>query len=403
MAKKKNLRDKYKPAKIVDLKKKVEQEDSMIGSNFSNSSFLEITDGKTSKFRLFPSHDGSPDFYRMRKRYWITIEGDDGEPARRTVLDARVHGNFKKDIINEYVKWCKDNVSDTKAIEAMTHWKGGLQPDHHFMAYAVKVSKDETEFGILEFKKTVRDAINKATFVEEDDEPIEVDPFTDIEDGLPILIKYNSKPNKKKKEDYYDVQVGRKAIAISDEDLEKFDEAKPLIELYNGVYNLTHFELALEGLRYFDSEHEIDAFDDDQWLEIVELLKSAVEDSSEDEDEEEKPKRKKSSKRKVEEEEEEDDSDDDDDFDEDEDEDEDDSDDDEDEDDEDEDEDELEELDRSELKKYIKANELSVKVKKSMDDDDIREAIREALEDEDDDEDGELSVEEIRKKLKKGK
>lgn len=53
--------------------------------------------------------------------------------------------------------------------------------------------------------------------------------------------------------------------------------------------------------------------------------------------------------------------------------------------DDDDDEDELDDLDRDELKAYIKENELSVKVTKSMDEDDIREAIREAEGDEDDD------------------
>lgn len=47
----------------------------------------------------------------------------------------------------------------------------------------------------------------------------------------------------------------------------------------------------------------------------------------------------------------------------------------------------LDELDRSELKAYIKENDLDVKVKKSMSDDDIRSAIKEAEGDEDEDDD----------------
>lgn len=53
--------------------------------------------------------------------------------------------------------------------------------------------------------------------------------------------------------------------------------------------------------------------------------------------------------------------------------------------DEDEDEDDLSEMNRKELKAYIKENDLDVKVKKGMDADDIREAIEEAGEDSDDD------------------
>jgi hypothetical protein len=59
-----------------------------------------------------------------------------------------------------------------------------------------------------------------------------------------------------------------------------------------------------------------------------------------------------------------------------------------------EDEDPLADLDRSDLKKYIKKNKLDVKVKQSDDEDDIRAKIKEAEgdEDEDDDELEELDV-----------
>lgn len=56
-------------------------------------------------------------------------------------------------------------------------------------------------------------------------------------------------------------------------------------------------------------------------------------------------------------------------------------------DDDDEDEVDLEEMDRKELKAYIKEEELDVKVTKKMDEDDIREAIAEAEGDDDDEDD----------------
>ena len=66
-------------------------------------------------------------------------------------------------------------------------------------------------------------------------------------------------------------------------------------------------------------------------------------------------------------------------------------------------------MDRTELKKYIKENDLEVSVKKSMTDDDLREAIREAMggddsEEEDDEEEEEapkskVSLKDIKKKL----
>ena len=47
--------------------------------------------------------------------------------------------------------------------------------------------------------------------------------------------------------------------------------------------------------------------------------------------------------------------------------------------------DEFDDMDRKELKHYIKENELEITVKKSMSDDDIRDLIREAVADSDDD------------------
>jgi len=296
MAKNSNLRDKYKPAKLVDLKKKVQGEDSVLGSSSSGKNdYLEIEEGKSNKFRLFPAHDGV-DFYVMRKRYWLTVENDEGEPVKRTVLDSRVHGGTKKDVIAEYIKWCENNIKDKEKLDKVKDWKTGLTAQHHFIAYALKINKEGNEFGLLEFKKTIRDAINKATFIEDEDEPIEVDPFTDLDEGLPLIIKYNSKPNKKKGEDYYDVVVAKKPHAISDEELQLFDQAKPLVEMFHNVYKLSNFELALEGLKYFDAENEIDAFDDDSWLEIVEEVKAQFDGDSDEEDE--KPKNNKNSKNK---------------------------------------------------------------------------------------------------------
>lgn len=66
---------------------------------------------------------------------------------------------------------------------------------------------------------------------------------------------------------------------------------------------------------------------------------------------------------------------------------------------------ELEEMTRAELKAYIKSNDLDIKVVKSMDDDDIRDAIQEAMadsedeepdeEEEEDDEEAEVDLEDM--------
>ncbi len=387
------LRDKYKSASLEDLKKKADEENAILGHS-SFGDYLPIEDGKTNKFRIFPPHSGA-DFFLMKRQCWITINTDDGETGRRTVLNSRLHGDTKLDIIEEYIKFATSNVKDKEKLKTLSDWKTGISFDTEWVAYASKIIKDKTEFGLLAFKKTVRDELNKNMFMEDDDDPIEVDPFTDVEEGLPVLIKYNSKPNKKKGEDYYVLNVAKKPVALTDEDLEKFDKCKTLHELFRGVYTLKDFELALQGAEFYDIDNELDLFEDDRWLEIVEKVKSQYDDIDEDEDgdeeeEEEKPKKKKPAKKKVEEEIEEDEED-------------------EEEDEEDEG-DKFDVMDRLTLRKLIKKEGMEIKVKKSMSDDDIRDLIRNYSEEEEVEEEEEksakkapkkkMTVEEIRAKLK---
>ena len=65
--------------------------------------------------------------------------------------------------------------------------------------------------------------------------------------------------------------------------------------------------------------------------------------------------------------------------------------------------DEFDEMDRTELKAYIKKNELEITVKKSMTDDDIRELIREAVNDEDEETEEEAEEEAPAPKAKAAK
>lgn len=439
-----DLRSQLKATSIKKLKKRVDEDNEIIGAQ--SNEYLNLEDGKTLKIRIFPAHPGIEDFYLPKKCYWLTVAGNDGDPRRTTVLDSKVHGGTKFDLVEEYVKWAKKKwAKDSDKLDALTGTgqnQNSLNPSYTWLCYADRMTGDEQlRAKLWEFKKMVRDAMNKLAFSEDEDEAIEVDPFTDPDEGLPIMVKYMKNPNKKKGENYYEVSFPKKVTArpLTDEEIEYFMTLKPLTEVLP-KYGMRDFERALEGLQNFDEEHEMEMFEDDAWLEHVEEIKAQydgdseeedddkpakkktskkvskkvveededeaedADDSDDEEEEEEKPK-KKSSKvapakksKKVEEEEEDD----------------------EEEDDETEEEDEeesddaeddgLDDMDRTELKKYIKENDLEVSVKKSMSDDDLREAIREAMggddsdeEDEDEEEEekpaAKVSLKDIKKKL----
>lgn len=387
-----DLRSKLKPTPIKSLKKTVDEDNEMIGVQNSNE-YLRLEDGKTTKIRIFPAHPGEDNFYVKRKCYWLTFTGQDGNTYRGTVNDSVVHGGTKKDICDEFMKYAKKKWSkDSDRLSCFTG-QDGFGAQFTWLAYADEINPDEElKAKVWEFKKMVRDALNKLSFSEEDDDPIEVDPFTDPDEGLPVLVKKLSKPNKKKGENYYEVSFPKKVSArpLTDEEIEYFMNLKPLSEL-TPRYEMRDFERALEGLQTFDEENDLEMFEDEGWLEIVEEIKEQYDaDSSDEDDDEDKSKKKvaskKTSKKVVESEE-------------------DDEEDEEEESEADSDEgDGLDDLDRNELKKYIRDNDLDVSVKKSMSDDDLREAIREALkedgdEDSDEEEDDEEEEEKPRAKM----
>lgn len=375
-----NLRAQLKATSIKKLQKQVDAENEMVGTG-SSTEYLNLEDGKTIKIRIFPAHPGQEEFYVAKKCYWLTFNTDDGDTRRGTVLDSKIHGGTKWDIVEEYVKWAKKHVgNDAEKLEALVGngpKSNSLNPQYTWLCYADRVNgDDQLRAKLWEFKKMVRDAMNKLAFSEDEDEVIEVDPFTDPDEGLPINVTYRKNPNKKKGENYYEVAFPKKVSArpLTDEEIEYFMTLKPLSEVIY-KYGMRDFERALEGLQNFDEDNEIGLFDDDDWLEHLEEIKAQY-DADE---EEEKPK--KSAKKVVKKDKpapkkavvEDDDEEDDDTP--------------EEEDDAEEAEgDEFDDMDRSELKKYISKNGLEISVKKSMSDDDLREAIRAASKDEDADE-----------------
>lgn len=411
MAKENSLRSQLKATSIKRLQKQIDADNEMVGTG-SSTEYLNLEDGKTIKIRIFPGHPGQEDFYVAKKCYWLSFRTDDGETRRGTVLDSKVHGGTKWDVVEEYVKYARKFIgNDADKLEALVGSgpkSNSLNPQFTWLCYADRVNgDDQLRAKIWEFKKMVRDAINKLAFSEDEDEVIEVDPFTDPDEGLPINVTYRKNPNKKKGENFYEVAFPKKVSArpLTDEEIEYFMGLKPLSEVVN-KYGMRDFERALEGLQNFDEDNEIGMFDDEAWLEHLEEIKAQYDA---DEDEDDTPKKKTAAKKTTvkkaspaPEEDEEDDEEE--------------GDDEEDDDAEEQknDGDEFDDMDRSELKKYISKNGLEISVKKSMSDDDLRDAIRaaskaEAEEDEEEDDDAEeeedepaparVSLGDIRKKL----
>ena len=361
-----DFRSQLKATSMKSLKKRISSDDAMVG--VQSNEYLNLEDGKTLKIRIYPAHPGLDDFYVPRKCYWLSVTNSDGEMRRTTVLDSRQHGGTKYDLVDEYVKWAKKKVgNDAAKLDALVGSgpkSNSLNPSYTWLCYAAVVNGDEQlKVKLWEFKKMVRDGLNKLAMSEDPDEVIETDPFTDPDEGLPVNVTYNKNPNKKRGENYYEVAFPKKPTPrpLTDEEIEDFMRQKPLNEVVP-VYGMRDFDKALEGLQNFDEENEIGLFDDDAFLEHVEEIKAQYDTDTEEEEEQPKKKAVKVSTNNTHKPAQDDDE--------------------EEEDEVDEEEpttgDKFDKMDRKALKAYISDNELDIVVKKSMDDDDLRSAIREA-------------------------
>lgn len=378
-----SFRDQLKATSTKVLKKIVEEEDMSLPSGGGNGEYLKLDVG-LNKIRIYPKHPGEEKYSHIKSSCWLGVEGDDGKDVRRTFQNARVHLKTANDIVEEYINKAKAKLStskdseDLKKLKDMTEYKQGSNASIGYgttwIVYADKhVKNKEPQFGLLELKKSVRDALNKETIIEDEDEAMEMDPFTDPDEGKPILITYDNKA--KKAADYYKVQVSKNPIALTEEQTERFEKCKPLSKLPNVNYTLSDFEKVLEGLRNYDDTYEIGIFEEDDFQEMIEKCREQVIDalSGNEEDETksspkksstkskpELPAKKSATKKKVEEEEDDDPEKE------------------EQEAEETPDGDEFDSMDREELKRYNRDKVYGISViKNKTTDDDLREAIRE--------------------------
>jgi len=345
-------RDQFKATSVSELKKLRDKEDKIVGST-GGRDFIEIQEG-INKIRLAPKFPNEKDFYLMRMVHWGSVESKDGDLKRLPILNSKIHGGTELDIFEEYISKAKEELkNDVEKAKLITDWKTGISSVTSWWAYGWKLAKGENpKFGIFEFKKSVRDQLNSITIIEDDEEAIEIDPFTDVEEGKPIIVTYDPKA---KAADKYKTQLAKNALPLTDEMFEELTSKQPLSEMMRNVYTIQDFEKALEAIQNFDMENEIDIFDTEAFKSCIKAVKAQY---SQDEKLVVKvePKKVESSKKVVQVA------------------------------DEVEEEiilkakskigDEFDSMDRTELKEYIGENELEVTVKKADSDDEIRLKVR---------------------------
>lgn len=380
-------RSKYKATSVAATKQADKAVEAVTGKGDRGPSadYHKIDPGMN-YHRIYPPHpeDGGELYAVPKGVHWIPQEvpkkdkdgkfekDKDGkqvfEVKVRPIFNAKIHAGKKKDICEEYSLFAEKVAKELFPTESDEDKKGkyeyllhvlgnpqakiqGIGLKQSWVSYSdkMKVDKDGTLIskflGRLESGKAVKYRLNSLAATETSNDPLGTDPFTDLEDGRAISINYNDKATKP--QDYYATEFyaplipgGKGQIRlypITDDDLAKFETYPSLKKLFVNVYDRKTFDTALKGLKMLDEQYELGVFEYDEWLKICNELQSEFpevgEETKTDKSEEEEG----------------------------------------------ESGDIYDDMERDELKAFIKDRKLTIIVNKKMTDDDIRKSIREEL------------------------
>jgi hypothetical protein len=106
--------------------------------------------------------------------------------------------------------------------------------------------------------------------VEDEDEAIDLDPFTDPKKGRCALITYNQAKKKTS------LKISDKITPLTLEEMEAYDKLTPISRMQNQNYSMTDFELALEGIQYFDETEEVNLFESEEFQNIIKTVKKEL-------------------------------------------------------------------------------------------------------------------------------
>lgn len=278
---------------------------------------LEISIG-VNRFRIYPAHpEGGFSFAEAVSRVFLPAmvqeRGDDGKPIQingspklkkgmKPVFNSKLHGNTPKDLVEEYYKIgvaIGEGMKDPEKKKGYLAKLNGQYSDNAqyrlpgisykltYEMYADKLGAGAQvlEFGRLAVSKSVKDKMNQVAAYESSNDPLGMDPYSDPNTGLPVVItKQQQAPKGQpqiKPNDMYLATIDKNfdrasktliEYPLSDEQLEKFLTFPSLHKLFRGAFKKSDFELQLTGLEMFDADYSMGIFHTDEFLNIAEEI-----------------------------------------------------------------------------------------------------------------------------------
>lgn len=215
----------------------------------------------------------------------------------KRIFIATIHGpEGSKDLVESYIQWVVEKVSSEIGDQderkkrlapifgarIQGKWKPGIAPSTNYVCYGWEWNQEKPFFKI-ELYGNMMDRIEELyDKFDEPDKPITIDPFSNESEGIGLEFekKKNAKggwdfkiedvPFSKKYDSYTDFQ---KSFALTDELKKQLSEV-PTLESQFGRKSFTEkdFKLQFNGLILFDEKHKYGAFQNDEFIELVEEI-----------------------------------------------------------------------------------------------------------------------------------
>lgn len=231
----------------------------------------------------------------------------------KRVFISTVHGKAgDKDLVEEYIKFNVSKVNEemtgneakTRLIPIFGNFKkgderiAGIIPSNNFKFLGWDWSGDKTLYNIEIYDDMMKQVEELYIKFDIEDEPLTVDPFSSLKEG--IGIQFDKYKNEKKKwawriddapfnhKKYSTHAEFRDTFKLSKEQLAELKEARSLKEsIGRGSFKKADFEVQLNGLLLFDEKNQYNAFKSDDFLEIVEEIAKQYEGEEAEEQEKE--------------------------------------------------------------------------------------------------------------------
>lgn len=313
-------RERFQAAKLEVNKKISDEVEKTFKSNSTRGDYHTIDEG-SNYFRMMPPHNPEDPSMQAKVVYWLDCKVEeikDDKPTGkyiikpRPIFDSRVHGGTPKDIVDEYINFTKKSIYSSvqdkderlKLLAPINGWRDrsgkwnpGILPNQSFVCYATKGEIIPENIGRLELWKKDKETLEKLNISEATDEPIMTDFFSDPNEGVQFIItkkrddkgafftiiQKNSFNPKGAKDINNAYQEWLSSQIVSDEVLQKLEEMEPLSKQFKNVYKKSDFDRALEALMIFDEKYGYGTFENDEFNKIVEEIASYYSKGKEEE------------------------------------------------------------------------------------------------------------------------